>query len=200
MGTTRGRRPNGRLGPHLDADTAPTSIGERLLRLYEEESSHLRQMDEWQLLLARRGQIFGFLVAAMFLIAAFTLVMTGHSVEGTIIGSVDLVALSTVFVASARINPQSAKGGEGERHNARYYESVLQKQTLVISNLQTELGRVSPDSDPTSNPEPTENLETAPVAPTQSADVALETPNTLDLHEEDKSLWLRIQDKLTRHP
>ena len=45
-----------------------------------------------------RGQIFGFIIAIAFLIASFVLILKGFGVYGTIIGSIDLVALVTVFV------------------------------------------------------------------------------------------------------
>jgi uncharacterized membrane protein len=47
---------------------------------------------------SRRGQTFGFILALAFLIASFTLIFTGHEASGTIIGSIDLVALVAVFV------------------------------------------------------------------------------------------------------
>lgn len=45
-----------------------------------------------------RGQMFGFIIALAFLIASFILILKGHGIYGTIIGSIDLVALVTVFV------------------------------------------------------------------------------------------------------
>jgi uncharacterized membrane protein len=47
---------------------------------------------------SERGQHYGLAIALSFLAASVLLVMTGHDVSGTIIGSIDLVALVTVFV------------------------------------------------------------------------------------------------------
>lgn len=45
-----------------------------------------------------RGQHYGFSIAVLCLILSFIAIMTGHEVSGSIIGSLDLVALVTVFV------------------------------------------------------------------------------------------------------
>lgn len=45
------------------------------------------------------GQIFGLIIAISFLSASTYLVSTGHDVAGGVLGTVDIVALVTVFVA-----------------------------------------------------------------------------------------------------
>jgi uncharacterized membrane protein len=44
------------------------------------------------------GQLFGFIIALAFLLVSAWLINGGHEVAGVILGSVDLVALVTVFV------------------------------------------------------------------------------------------------------
>jgi uncharacterized membrane protein len=45
-----------------------------------------------------RGQLFAFIIAIAVLLASFWLINQGHDTAGTILGSVDLVALVTVFI------------------------------------------------------------------------------------------------------
>jgi uncharacterized membrane protein len=46
----------------------------------------------------RFGQVYGFVVAVSFLIASFVLILLGFGIYGTIIGSVNLISLVTIFV------------------------------------------------------------------------------------------------------
>ena len=48
------------------------------------------------------GLIAGFLIAVLFLLASWDLVKSGHEVAGTILGTIDLVALVTVFVTGRK--------------------------------------------------------------------------------------------------
>ncbi len=48
------------------------------------------------------GLIAGFLIAILFLLASWDLVRNGHEVAGTILGTIDLVALVTVFVSGRK--------------------------------------------------------------------------------------------------
>jgi len=52
---------------------------------------------EWQRQ-SRRGQLYGLIIALSFLAAAVILICLGHGIYGTVLGTVDLVALVTVFV------------------------------------------------------------------------------------------------------
>jgi uncharacterized membrane protein len=54
-----------------------------------------------------RGQKFGLIICLSFLAACFTLVVLGHEVSGTIIGSIDIVALVTVFVIGSKNQKKS---------------------------------------------------------------------------------------------
>lgn len=47
---------------------------------------------------SRRGQTFAFIIAMAFLAASFVLILQGHDIAGTVVGSIDLVALVTVFI------------------------------------------------------------------------------------------------------
>jgi uncharacterized membrane protein len=46
----------------------------------------------------RSGQIYGFTIALCFLVASFILILLGLGIYGTILGSVNIIALVTIFV------------------------------------------------------------------------------------------------------
>jgi len=46
----------------------------------------------------RFGQIYGFVIAPCFMIASFILILLGFGIYGTILGSVNLISLVTIFV------------------------------------------------------------------------------------------------------
>ena len=73
---------------------------------FQKELDHRIAMDKVtipeQLKQARSGQIFAFIIALTFLAASFILVLLGHGIYGMIIGSVNLVALVTIFVLNKR--------------------------------------------------------------------------------------------------
>jgi uncharacterized membrane protein len=83
-------------------DAASPGLGRQIIEMVQEEQRHIHSMDQAQISLSRRGQLFGFIIAISFLLVAGVLVGLGHSVAGTIIGSVDLVGLTTVFVVGQR--------------------------------------------------------------------------------------------------
>ena len=56
---------------------------------------------------SRRGQVYGLIVALSFLVSAFVLISMGYGLFGTIMGSIDLVALVTVFVVGRRQHIQA---------------------------------------------------------------------------------------------
>lgn len=75
---------------------------ERLVARMEKQSDHRMSLetfvtheDQKQ---SGRGQIYGFAIAMIFLIASVILIILSHEVAGTVLGSVDLVALVSVFV------------------------------------------------------------------------------------------------------
>jgi uncharacterized membrane protein len=59
----------------------------------------------------RRGTFCALAVVLTFLAASVSLIATGHDVAGTVLGTVDLVALATVFVFGR------ARSDEGESEN-----------------------------------------------------------------------------------
>jgi len=50
------------------------------------------------------GVTAGFLIAIFFLLASWDLIKNGHEVAGTILGTIDLVALVAVFVTGKNKN------------------------------------------------------------------------------------------------
>ncbi|HEX2846792.1 MAG TPA: DUF2335 domain-containing protein [Chitinophagaceae bacterium] len=81
---------------------ATPDAAERILKIVEAQSIHRQSLERaaisGQLKESGRGQLFGFIVALSFLMASVLLVLKGHDVSGTIIGTVDIVALVSVFI------------------------------------------------------------------------------------------------------
>ena len=48
------------------------------------------------------GPILGFFIAALFLLAAWDLINKGHDTAGTVLGTIDIVALVTVFITGRK--------------------------------------------------------------------------------------------------
>ena len=75
---------------------------ERLLALVERQAAHRQELEQSLLVGELRrawwGLVAGFIVALSFLAASVGLIASGSRVEGTILGTVDLVALAGVFV------------------------------------------------------------------------------------------------------
>lgn len=74
----------------------------RLITLVEHQSSHRISIEtfviKWQQIQSFIGQFLGFLIALAFLVGSVYTVVHGFAIAGTIIGSLDLVGLVTVFV------------------------------------------------------------------------------------------------------
>lgn len=91
------------------------NAAERIFDEMQRQTTHRIELEKrWfpeQQLQSKRGQIFGLIVAMSFLAAAFLLISMGYGIYGTIIGSIDIVALVTVFVI-------------GRREQMRYLESL----------------------------------------------------------------------------
>lgn len=87
---------------------------ERILTMAEKQSEHRISMETTVIGKEQnqsgRGQNYGFIIALAFLIASFILIYTDHDVAGTIIGSIDLVALVTVFVLGKRSQKEDLSG------------------------------------------------------------------------------------------
>ncbi|MDI9364060.1 MAG: DUF2335 domain-containing protein [Flavobacterium sp.] len=74
---------------------------DRIVSLIEQQSRHRMErertvMDE-EIRQSKSGQLYGFIIAMAFLIVSGFLIYSGHDVSGTIIGTIDLVALVGVF-------------------------------------------------------------------------------------------------------
>lgn len=82
-------------------ETAPNAA-DRILRLSEAQTAHRHMIQK--MIVSRglkqsgRGQLLAFTIALSFLFAAVLLVLNGYPVSGTIIGTVDIVALVSVFI------------------------------------------------------------------------------------------------------
>ena len=64
-------------------------------------SDHKIAMDKLAMLKLKQrrfGQIYGFIIALCFMIASFILILLGFGIYGTILGSVNLISLVTIFV------------------------------------------------------------------------------------------------------
>jgi uncharacterized membrane protein len=59
------------------------------------------------------GQILGLIIALSFLAASTYLVSTGHDVAGSVLGTVDIVALVTIFVAGRGTSERKSIKGVG---------------------------------------------------------------------------------------
>lgn len=79
---------------------------ERIFAASEKQAAHRMQLEQQTITAQNRqsahGQLYGFIIAMVCLILSFAAIMTGHEVAGTIVGTVDLVALVTVFVLGKR--------------------------------------------------------------------------------------------------
>ncbi|MET9002745.1 hypothetical protein [Amycolatopsis sp. NPDC004169] len=62
------------------------------------KARHIMWSDRQDAFQAWVGMIFAFVLAVLFLAASVLLIMNDHEVSGTILGTVDLVALVTVFI------------------------------------------------------------------------------------------------------
>lgn len=79
---------------------------ERIMRMAEKRADH-RIAIEKQFIPedqnhTRRGQNFALTIALTFLLVSGLLIWDGHEVSGTILGSVDLVALTGIFIYGIR--------------------------------------------------------------------------------------------------
>ena len=75
---------------------------ERIMMMAEKQQEHRISIEgkivNSQQNQSRLGQVFGFVIAIFFGLIAGILIYNGHDIAGTVIGSVDLVALVAVFV------------------------------------------------------------------------------------------------------
>jgi len=78
------------------------NAAERILIMAENQNLH--RMNQEKLIASQkvklnsRGQWFGFIIALVVIIAGTTLIFLGHDAAGTVICSIDLVAIVSIFV------------------------------------------------------------------------------------------------------
>jgi len=82
-------------------DVLPGSA-ERIMARMEKQSDHRMRLEEKVTAEDQRqsgkGQNYGFIIAITVILISAGLIFTGHGVEGTILGTLDLVALVSIFV------------------------------------------------------------------------------------------------------
>lgn len=94
--------------PSPDALAAYESLqpgaADRMIAMAEREQQHRFDMERIEaqapFIAARRGQLLGFLIAAIVIGCSLVMVLTGHEVTGGILGALDLIGLATLFVMS----------------------------------------------------------------------------------------------------
>ncbi len=114
-----------------DYETVLPGVANRLVVQMEANGSHRRYMDKATLFL-RQGRSYlglgaGLFVVLKFLDVSYRLVTAGHEVAGTVLGTVDLVALAAVFVGmgqtyktnktSEKATMPSSKKPDAEKEN-----------------------------------------------------------------------------------
>jgi uncharacterized membrane protein len=89
---------------------------ERIFAMAERQAEHRQALERTVVVGGHRrawaGLIAGAVVALAFLVASYRLIQDGHALAGTILGTVDLTALVTVFVlgrASQRSSEDETK-------------------------------------------------------------------------------------------
>jgi uncharacterized membrane protein len=92
--------------PHPDIlerfENINPGMTDRLLVMAEKQQDHRHELEKTVVFggatRAKNGLIAGVFIAVLFLAVSAWLIFTGHDIAGTVLGSVDLVALVTVFV------------------------------------------------------------------------------------------------------
>ena len=96
-------------------DILPGSA-DRLMTAAEEQSRHRQQLEKTVIGGDNRrayiGQGMAFVVAVLFLVAAWHLISHGHPTAGTILGTVDIVGLVSVFILG---QTRQAEGASRQR-------------------------------------------------------------------------------------
>ena len=82
-------------------DVLPGSA-DRILKMAEDQAHHRQGLEKTAVDGGSRrswwGLFLGFAISVVFIGASLWLVLKGHAVAGTVLGSLDLVALASVFV------------------------------------------------------------------------------------------------------
>lgn len=89
---------------------------ERIFKRFEEQSLHRMEIEKKVIQSniedSKRGQIFGFTIAMMFLIASFILAMLDHEVVASVLGGTTVVGLVTTFVVGRKSQAKELKEKE----------------------------------------------------------------------------------------
>jgi uncharacterized membrane protein len=200
-------------------EAAVPGAAARLLRMADEEQRHIHELDDQQLGRARRGQVFALTISLAFLGVSGFLISGGHDVAGTVIGSVDLVALATVFIVGQRsqIAIRQANVAEDDRFvndlliasRRRRAEQTELSGAKTTSQQDTSSASanapVTDSSETSSTADRTESdLQSPPEevdnARPQSTEDDAETMSTAEqapvtLTEEDEEIWKRINPR-----
>jgi uncharacterized membrane protein len=158
--------------------------GDYLLRMAAAAQAHSQLMDREAAALAKRGQLFGLIVALSFLGVSGILVGIGHGLAGTVMGSVDLVALTTVFVVGKRNQTaeRQADSSSAERLLERLRRAPIVEPESVASHTGERQHGVE---NPEAGKEPAENDRRLmdPVVP------------PLEISTQDQELWKKIMEQ-----
>lgn len=83
-------------------DDVLPGAADRVIAMAERQSEHRIKLEtkviSWDVRRANGGLAAGFIIALAFLAAAVFLIVEGHRIEGTILGTIDLVSLVGTFV------------------------------------------------------------------------------------------------------
>lgn len=88
---------------------------QRIMTMAEEQATHRRHLErvtiEGDNVRSYLGLGAGFVVVLVFVWAAYGLIMAGHTIEGILIGAVDIVGLASAFIYSTTVrkNERQAK-------------------------------------------------------------------------------------------
>jgi hypothetical protein len=151
-------------------------------------------MDRADALLAQRGQLFGFLIAMLFLGASTAVVLAGHDVAGTILGTIDLVALVTVFVVGRRSSDTTGR-------TSRRAQERLLKQLSRVTASPLESQPAAAAAVP--QPKDAGDLSDTSVSSSTDADPSdsgVDDPKPLEATPEDYALWQRLTGKVAKKP
>jgi len=206
-------------GELKEYEVAVPGAAARLLQMAEAEQRHIHKLDDQQLSLARRGQVFALTISLAFLGVSGFLISGGHDVAGTVIGSVDLVALATVFIVGQRsqIAIRQANVAEDDRivndlliaSRRRRAEQTQLSRAKSTSQQDTSTASASApateSSDTSSTADRTESdLQSPPeevdnTRPQSKKDDAETMPSAkqapVTLTEEDEEIWKRINPR-----
>lgn len=77
-------------------------LADRIVKQFEAEGKHRREMDQRYLSLQGTGLALGTVLFLLWILASFVMIMTGHNVEGTVSGIIAITALITNTVVGYR--------------------------------------------------------------------------------------------------